>query len=171
MTTAAPLTPAVPTPGLIASLSASSWVDRVGDQVFAPMLITHPPARRDADTAAVIEARMLSVAHALGAAPGNVTLPDVGVRVAVHNGVVLVRLDGTPHMLTTRAGNWGRAVTEIGHVLLAVGLDPLSPAANAVETNEYITTSVKADRVYFAAATVADSPRLIQAQADRALRP
>ncbi|MFZ3558850.1 MULTISPECIES: hypothetical protein [unclassified Streptomyces] len=121
------------------------------------MLITHPEPRRDADTAAVIESRMLSIAHALGAAPAHKTLPDVGERVAVHNGVVLVRLDGTPHTLTTRAGNWGQVICEIGHVLLAVGLDPLSTAANGAEVNEYITASVKANRLHFASASVTES--------------
>ncbi|WP_327662793.1 MULTISPECIES: hypothetical protein [unclassified Streptomyces] len=155
------LTPAVPTPDVIESLSVRPWVDRIGDQGFAPMLITHPTPRRDADTAAVVEARMRSVAHALGAAPADWTLPDVGERVAVHNGVVLVRLDGTPHALTTRAGHWGRMITEIGHVLLAVGLDPLSPAAIGDEVDEYLVTSMQSGRLYFAAASVADSARRI----------
>lgn len=54
-------------------------------------------------------------------------------------------------------------ITEIGHVLLAVGLDPLSTAANGAEVNEYITASVKANRLYFAAASVAASARWIRA--------
>ncbi|MFJ8933557.1 hypothetical protein ACIRLA_44045 [Streptomyces sp. NPDC102364] len=153
------LSPAVPTPDVLESLSVRPWVDRIGDQGFAPMLITHPTPRRDA--AAVVEARMRSVAHALGAAPADWTLPDVGERVAVHNGVVLVRLDGTPHALTTRAGHWGRMITEIGHVLLAVGLDPLSPAAIGDEVDEYLVTSMQSGRLYFAAASVADSARHI----------
>lgn len=158
------LTPAVPAPGVIASLSVRPWVDHISDgKGFAPMLITHPTPRRDADTAAVIEARMRSVAHALGAAPADGTLPDTGERIAVHSGVVLVRLDGTPHALTTRAGNWGRVICEIGHVLLAVGLDPLSPAAVGPEVDEYRVASTKSGRLYFAAASVADSARLMQA--------
>lgn len=162
MTAVDRLAPAVPTPGLIASLGVRPWVDRTNDgEGFAPMLITHPPARRDADTAATIEARMRSVAHALGAAPAHETLPDAGERIAVHNGVMLLRLDGTPHTLTTRAGNWGRVITEIGHVLLAVGLDPLSPAAVGPEVDEYLVSSAKSGRLYFAAATVADPARRI----------
>lgn len=157
------LTPAVPTPGVIESLSIRPWVDRIGDQGFAPMLITHPTPRRDANTAAVVEARMRSVANALGAAPADWTLPDVGERVAVHNGVVWVRLDGTPHALTTRAGRWGQVITEIGHVLLAVGLDPLSPTAIGDEVGEYLVTSLQSGRLYFAAASVADSARRIHA--------
>lgn len=156
-----------PGAGDIASLSVRPWVDRIGDQGFAPMLITHPTPRRDVDTAAVIESRMFRVTQALGAAPAHETLPDAGERIAVQNGVVLVRLDGTPHSLTTRAGNWGRVICEIGHVLLAVGLDPLSPSATGVEVNDYITTSVKANRLYFAAASVAESARRMYAQPDR----
>ncbi|MEU3124167.1 hypothetical protein ABZ696_28355 [Streptomyces albidoflavus] len=129
------------------------------------MLITHPTLLRDDDTAAVIESRMRSVAHALGAAPADRTLPDVGERIAVHNDVVLVRLDGTPHLLTTHAGNWGRVITEIGHVLLAVGLDPLSPAAVGPEVDEYLVASMNAGRLYFAAASVAASARHIQIEA------
>lgn len=167
MTTAAGLTPAVPTPGLIASLGVRPWIDHTVDgKGFAPVLITHPPARGEADTPAAIEERMRSVAHALGAAPADRTLPDAGERVAAHNGVVLVRLDGTPHALTTRAGNWGRVICETGHVLLAVGLDPLSPAAVGPEVDEYLVASTRSGRLYFAAASVADSARRMYAQAN-----
>ncbi|MET7362405.1 hypothetical protein ABZS76_28795 [Streptomyces sp. NPDC005562] len=160
------LAPAVPTPGVIASLSVRPWVDHTSDgRGFAPMLITHPTPRRDDDTAAVIESRMRSVVHALGAAPADRTLPDAGERIAVHDGVVLVRLDGTPHALTTRAGHWGRMITEIGHVLLAVGLDPLSPAAVGPEVDEYLITSTRSGRLYFAATSVAASARHIQTAA------
>ncbi|MGD6753411.1 hypothetical protein [Streptomyces sp. BH105] len=160
------LAPAVPTQGVIASLSVRPWVDHTSDgKGFAPMLITHTTPRRDDDTATVIESRMRSVAHALGAAPADRTLPDAGERIAVHNDVVLVRLDGTPHTLTTRAGHWGRMITEIGHVLLAVGLGPLSPAAVGPEVDEYLVTSTKSGRLYFAAASVAASARHIQIEA------
>lgn len=172
--TAAPATRSlpVPTPTLIASLWVRPWVDHTTDgHGFAPMLITHPPARRDIDTAAAIEARMRCVAHALGAAPPHATLPDAGERIAVQNGVVLVRLDGTSHTLTTRAGNWGRVISEIGQVLLAVGLDPLPNTAVGPGVDAYIRASVTADRLYFAAASVADSARVMNAQANHVLRP
>ncbi|MFF1356004.1 hypothetical protein [Streptomyces sp. NPDC058297] len=157
-------TPRVPTPGLIASLSVRPWIDHTADGTgFAPVLITHPPARRDADTAAAISQRMLSVARALGAAPPRATLPYVGERVAVHNGIVLVRLDGSEHMLTMRAGRWAQVIVEIGQVLLAVGLDPLSPGACGADVDEYIECSGKAGRLYFAIAEVAESPRHMQA--------
>lgn len=161
MTTIEQLAPGA---AVIASLSVRPWVDRIGDQRFAPMLITHPTSRRDADTAAVIESRMLGVARALGAAPAHTTPPDAGERITVHNGVVLVRLDGTSYSLTTRAGNWGQVICEIGHVLLTVGLDPLSPSAAGAEVNDYITASVKANRLHFAAASVAESARRMYAQ-------
>ncbi|MFI7009953.1 hypothetical protein [Streptomyces sp. NPDC050145] len=155
-----------PTPGVIASLCVRPWVDRTLDgDGFAPMLITHPEPRRDADTAAAIEARMLGIVRALGAAPADRTLPDVGDRIAVHNGVVLVRLDGTEHALTTRAGHWGQVITEIGHVLIAVGLDPLPAAAVGPAVDEYLVTSTKSGRLYFAAASVAVPARRIHTRA------
>lgn len=157
MTSIEQFAPTAPTSGVIASLSVRPWVDYVNDRGFAPMLITHPTPRRDADTATVIESRMLGVAQALGTAPAYARLPDVGERIAVRNGVVLVRLDGNPHSLTTRAGNWGRVIYEIGQVLLAVGLDPLSPSAAGADVNDYVTASLRASRLYFAAASVADS--------------
>ncbi|MCX5321836.1 hypothetical protein [Streptomyces sp. NBC_00120] len=159
-----PSTPRVPTPGLIASLSVRPWIDHTTDGTrFAPVLITHPPARRDADTAAAISQRMLSVARALGAKPPRATLPNVGARVAVHNRVVLVRLDDSEHMLMMRAGRWAQVIVELGQVLLTVGLDPLSPGACGADVDEYIECSRKADRLYFAIADVAESPRYMQA--------
>ncbi|MFD3558239.1 hypothetical protein ACFWVU_01005 [Streptomyces sp. NPDC058686] len=159
-----PSTPRVPTPGLIASLSVRPWIDHTTDGTgFAPVLITHPPARRDADSAAAIGQRMLSVARALGAMPPRATLPNVGARVAVHNGVVLVRLDGSEHMLTLRVGRWAQVIVELGQVLLAVGLDPLPPGACSADVDEYIECSGKAGRLYFAIAEVAESPRHMQA--------
>jgi len=164
------LTPAVPTPGVIASLSVRPWVDTtLGGKSVAPMLITHPPALRDGDTAIVIEERTRGVAHALGAAPAHATVPDVGTRIAVHRGVAVVRLDGTEHALTTRAGTWGRTVTKIGHVLLVAGLDPLAASVRGPDLGDYLTSSAKADRLYLAAARVAARPRLLNVQDEHAL--
>ncbi|MFG2526359.1 hypothetical protein [Streptomyces sp. NPDC048527] len=67
----APQLSSVPSAGLIASLSVRPWIDLTADGTgFAPVLITHPPARRDADTAVAIGQRTLSVARALGAGRG-----------------------------------------------------------------------------------------------------
>src|SRR5690606_17894464 len=126
---------------------------------FAPMLITHPAPRRDDDTPAVIEARMLGVADALGAVRPDRRMPDTGTRVAVHRGVVVVRLDGTPHTLTARAPRWGRIVTGLGTVMLAVGLDPLSAGAHGVEIDAYIERAGATGRIRFAGARVAAHPR------------
>ncbi|MFF1400926.1 hypothetical protein ACFVZD_45310 [Streptomyces sp. NPDC058287] len=161
---AAPQWPTAPSAGLIASLSVRPWIDHTADgKGFAPVLITHPPGRHDADTAVAIEHRMHCVARSLGAAPPWATLPNVGERVAVHSGVVLVRLDGCDHMLTMRAGRWAQVIVELGQVLLAVGLDPLSPGACGADVDEYIECSGKSGRLYFALAEVAESPRHMQA--------
>jgi hypothetical protein len=150
------LTPVAPTAGLIASLGVRPWIDHTADgRNFAPALITHRPGRRDSDTPEVIEARMMGVADALGAVPGDRPLPDVGQRVRVHRGVVLVRLDGTPHALSVRAPRWGQIITGLGLVLLAVGLDPLSPGAYGAEIDEYIEHAGASGRIRFAGARVA----------------
>ncbi|MFD9212110.1 hypothetical protein ACFVY9_03120 [Streptomyces sp. NPDC059544] len=156
-------TPTAPTPGLIASLTVRPWLDHTeGGEHFAPMLITHPAPRRDDDTPAAIEARMLGVADALGAVQPDRRLPDTGMRVAVHRGVVLVRLDGTSHTLTVRAPRWGRIITGLGAVVLAVGLDPLSAGAHGAEIDEYIERAGGAGRILFAGAQVALDARQLQ---------
>ncbi|MFG2526360.1 hypothetical protein [Streptomyces sp. NPDC048527] len=75
----------------------------------------------------------------------------------MHSGVVLVRLDGCGHMLTMRAGRWAQVIVELGQVLLAVGLDPLSPGACGADVDEYIECSGKSGRLYFAIAEVAET--------------
>ncbi|MEV6836750.1 hypothetical protein AB0N17_19960 [Streptomyces sp. NPDC051133] len=155
-----PVAPIVPTPGVIASLGIRPWIDHTAaGQHFAPMLITHPTPRRDDDTPEAIEARMRGVAQALGAGRPDRELPDVGPRVAIHRGVVLVRLDGTPHALTARAPRWGQIITGLGLVLLAVGLDPLSPGAHGAEVDEYIERAGATGRIRFAGARVARDAR------------
>ncbi|MEW1867062.1 hypothetical protein AB0420_02490 [Streptomyces caelestis] len=154
------ITPIAPTPGIIASLTVRPWLDYTEYGAhFAPMLITHPPARRDDDTPAAIEARMRGIASALGAVPSNRRMADAGTRVAVHRGVVLLRLDGTPHALTVRAPRWGRIITGLGAVLLAVGLDPLSSGACGAEVDEYLERAGETGRIRFAGARVATHPR------------
>lgn len=154
------ITPTAPTPGVIASLTVRPWLDHTeGGAHFAPMLITHPAPRRDSDTPAEIEQRMLGVADALGALPPDARMTDTGPRVTVHRGIVLVRLDGTPHVLKVRAPRWGRIITGLGAVVLAVGLDPLSSGACGAEVDEYIERAGSTGRIRFAGARVALDPR------------
>lgn len=153
MTTA--LTPAAPTAGVIASLSVRPWVDQTLDgRSFAPLLLTHPPARRDDDTPAAIEARMRGIALALRADLPDDRMTSTGARVAVHRGVVLVRFDGTPYVLTVHAPRWGRIAAGIGAVLLAVGFDPLPAGACGAEIDQYIERAGVTRRIRFASADV-----------------
>jgi hypothetical protein len=50
-------------------------------------------------------------------------------------------------------------------VLLAIGLDPLSPAATGADVNEYVAASIAAGRLYTAAASVVASARHMCARA------
>lgn len=152
--------PVAPTAGTLASLSVRPWLDfTVDGKTFAPMLITHRPGRRDDETPQTIEARMLGIANALGAAPVAAPLQETGPRVAVHKGVVLVRLDGTDHALTVRAGRWGRIIQDLGQVLLAVGTLPLHESSAQAEVDQYIESTAHAGCLYLAVATVAESAR------------
>lgn len=161
------LAPVAPTPGTLASLSVRPWIDSTVDgKPFAPILITHPPGRRDADTADAIEARMRGVAAALGAAPAEAPLMYVGARVAVHQGRVVVRLDETPYALTARAGRWTHVIRELGQVVLTVGLDPLRTDAHGAEIDEYIESQGVARRLFTGLAGVADSPRRLPPPSD-----
>lgn len=162
-----PTHPIAPTAGLIASLTVRPWIDHTADgKTFAPMLITHPPGRRDVDTANAIEARMRGVADALGAAPAHAPLPYVGARVAVHQGVVLVRFDDTLHALAIRPGRWTQVVRDLGQVLLIVGLDPLQGGAHGAEIDQYIESEGVARRLFTGIAGVADSPRRLPPVSD-----
>jgi hypothetical protein len=158
--TVARVEPVAPTAGTLALLSVRPWLDYTVDgKTFAPMLITHRPGRRDDETPQAIEARMRGIANALGAAPAAAPLQSTGPRVAVHRGVVMVRLDGIEHVLTVRAGRWARIVEDLGQVLLVVGLDPLSQASAQVEVDQYIEKSVHSGGLYMAVAGVVESPR------------
>lgn len=144
---------------MIASLSVRPWIDQTVDgRTFAPLLITHPPARRPEDTRTVVEARMRRVAHALRAGHGDDRMHYSGARVAVHRGVVAVRFDGTPYVLTVRAPQWGRIAAGLGVALLAVGFDPLPAGAAGFEVDRYIERAGASGRIRFASAAVMIGP-------------
>ncbi|WP_029391765.1 hypothetical protein [Streptomyces xiaopingdaonensis] len=149
--------PPVPTPGLIASLHVRLWLDHTADgRQFAPLLITHPPARRTGEDAATIEARMRGVAEAIGASPPGPLLPESGPRLTVHGaGLLLVHLDGTPHALRLhQPARRLHVLAGLGQVLLAVGLDPLGSHACGAAVDRYVEAAGEAGRVCFAAAGV-----------------
>ncbi|MCX2967277.1 MULTISPECIES: hypothetical protein [Streptomyces] len=150
----APAAPAPPSPGLIASLRVRAWLDHTVDgRAFAPVLITHPA--NAGDLPGVVEPRMRTVARALGARPAGAHVPDVGPRVIVRRGGLLVRFDGTPFVLrVAKPARWGTALAALGRALLVVGLDPLPARAAQPEVDAYLEHACADDRVHVAAAGV-----------------
>lgn len=150
------------TPDLIASLGVRTWLDHTTDgRQFAPLLLTHRPVDRNGEGIDVIEQRMHGVAEALGVLPPGPKLPDAGPRVFLqHSGMTLVHFDGTPNALRVpHSTRWSHIVAELGHVVLAVGLDPLSPQAYGAEIDRYIEATGDSGRIRFAAATVVTAQR------------
>ncbi|MDX3224392.1 hypothetical protein [Streptomyces sp. ME19-01-6] len=154
--------PPVPTPGLIASLNARLWLDHTpGDEVFTSLLLSFPaPQFADVDPAEV-ERTMRGVGASLGVAPRGQGLADVGERLTVHaGGVILLHFDGSRYAMRLPAHpRWAKAISGFGRVLLAVGLDELSPVASRVEIDEYIEAGGETGRLLVGLAMVADSPR------------
>ncbi|MEU9792662.1 hypothetical protein AB0E27_18890 [Streptomyces sparsogenes] len=157
--------PPVPTPGLIASLNPRLWLDHtIGGEVFAALLLTHPaPQLEDVDPVE-IERTMHRVAASLGLAPRDQGLMDVGERLTVHKGgVILLHFDGAQYALRLPAHpRWAQTIAGFGKVLLAVGLDELSPVASPAEIDEYIEAGGETGRLLVGLARVADSPRTIR---------
>lgn len=150
-------TPAAPAPGLIASLGVRLWLDHTSDgRQFAPLLLTHPPARRGGETAATIERDMRLVADSLGALPPGPSVPYVGERVALRDGgLLLVRFNGAGHVLRVRkVARLADMLDHLGHVLIVVGLDPLDKLAHGDAVDRYIEGVCEAGRVRFARADV-----------------
>lgn len=155
MTTTARAT--TPPPGLIASLSVRTWFDYTTDgKQFAPLLLTHPPARRCGESAETIERDMQLVADSLGALPPGPSLPNVGKRVSLRaDGVLLVRFDGGGHVLRVRKlARLAPMLDYLGHMLIVVGLDPLDPFVYGDDVDQYIENVGASGRVRFAVAGV-----------------
>lgn len=164
MTSLALPTPPVPTPGLIATLNARTWLDHTHDgDVFSALLITFPAPQFDEVDPDAIEQTMLGVAAALGAAPFGKPPPTVGARVITVGGDALVWFAGCPYALKLTHPRWAQAINNLGHVLLAVGLDELSPVASRAEIDEYIERARECGRMHIALADVSSSPRDAQA--------
>ena len=146
-----------PSPGLIASLGVRAWPEMYNDgRLFAPLLITHPPALRDGEGGEVIEQRMRSVAASLGLLPPSALVPDCGPRVAIlPRGGALLRFDGTTYAMRLPVhGHYAAILARLGRVLLAVGFDPLSTGASRTNVDSYVQTSVSAGRMRFGSAGV-----------------
>ncbi|MEV8393179.1 MULTISPECIES: hypothetical protein [unclassified Streptomyces] len=160
-----------PAPGLIAQLNVRTWLDHTVDgRVFAPMLITYPaPQFEDVDSAEV-ELQMRGVAASLGAVPTELSTDNdkstatTGARVSIHQGgAILVHFEGSHYALRVlKSARWAGVIANLGHVLLAVGLDELSAVASRAEVDEYIEHAGRTGRIHAAVADVAVSPRHVQ---------
>lgn len=154
--------PPVPTPGLIAALKPRLWLDHTPDnEVFTALLLTHPASQFEDTNPDEVERSMRGVATSLGVAPRDQGLVNVGERITVHGGgVIVLHFDGSKYGLKLPAHpRWAQAIAGFGRVLLAVGLDELSPAASRAEIDEYIEACGETGRLLVGLATVADSPR------------
>ncbi|MFF1498725.1 hypothetical protein ACFVZR_02310 [Streptomyces sp. NPDC058316] len=155
-----------PTSGLIARLNVRTWLDHTVDgRMFAPMLITYPaPQFEDADPVEV-ERQMLGVARSLGAVPAvlgtahGMAPAFAGRRVTVHpGGDMLVHFDGCSYSLrVTKSPRWSSLVMNLGHVLLAVGLDELSAVASRSEIDEYIEHAGETGRIHATVAALTEA--------------
>ncbi|MCX4705631.1 hypothetical protein [Streptomyces sp. NBC_01373] len=152
---------ALPTAGLIASLNVRTWLDHtMNNDVFSVLLLTYPaPQFEDVDAAAV-ERTMLGVAASLGATPaGDEPVPRVGARVIIRDSDAFVSFVGCPYALKVSHPRWAQAIGGLGQVLLAVGLDELSPVASRAEVDEYVTAAGACGRMHVALADVGSTMR------------
>ncbi|MGO4419266.1 hypothetical protein AB4Z54_11070 [Streptomyces sp. MCAF7] len=155
-------TPPTPTPGLIASLNAHVWLDHtIAGQVFTVLLLTHPAPQFEEIDRTGVERAMRGVAASLGVAPRGTALANVGERLTLHaGGAIVLHFDGSLYGLRLPAHpRWSQVIADFGQVLLAVGLDRLSPTASRAKVDEYIEAGGKTGRLLVGIATVADSPR------------
>lgn len=155
MTTWTEMAP-VPTPGVIASLRARTWIRIKTDgdvEEYNLLLITSgmPRDRTEGGT----ELQMRGVAAALGLAGTSELIPDVGERVVLRRGDLLIRFDGTDYAMRLRLPTeHTEAMAQLGRMLLAVGLDPLDPHADLAAADTYIDEATRAGRMYFGSARV-----------------
>ncbi|AQW55313.1 hypothetical protein ACIQPP_05695 [Streptomyces violaceusniger] len=157
-----PTAPDLPplTAGLIARINVRTWLDHTADDnVFSVMMLTYPAPQFEDVNAHAIERTMRGVAASLGAVPFGQPLPAVGARVVASGGEALVWFSGCPWALKLTHPRWVRTINKFGRVLLAVGLDELSPVASKSEVDEYIEGARQCGRMHVALADVGSSVR------------
>ncbi|MEU8776285.1 hypothetical protein [Streptomyces sp. NPDC048606] len=149
MTAAEPALPA-PAPGLLASVIVMTSLDDTPLGHVAFLLIAHPPARRGGETPLTIETQMRGLGAALGLATTSEPLPDIGRRLQMqgHQAAIL-DVGQCDYMLRVPAGSgeWARFVAKGGPVVVALGLDELSPGSDRAKVEEYLAASAVADRL------------------------
>ncbi|MEU8586921.1 hypothetical protein AB0C59_07930 [Streptomyces sp. NPDC048664] len=129
-----------------------AWIDVTVNGPLAFLMLVHPPARRQDETAETIEADMRGLADALDLAPASAKIPDLGSRLRIRGrGTALLDVRGCDFMLKAPVGPlWCAFVAPGGPVVIALGLDPLGNGTEqAVEA--YLAAGTRADRLLLGA--------------------
>ncbi|MGI5256989.1 hypothetical protein [Streptomyces angustmyceticus] len=137
-----------PTAGLLATVQVMAWIEVAVSSPLAFLLLAHPPARREKETAETIEAGMRGLADTLDLAPASAKLREIGRSVFLQGrGAVLLDVRGCDFMLRAPVGpRWAAFVALGGPVVIALGLDPLGNGTQqGVEA--YLAASTRADRL------------------------
>lgn len=157
--------PPAPTAGLIASLTARTFLDTAQDgTVFGALLLTYPtPQFEDIDPGDV-EWKMRGVAAAAGALhyTPSTPVPRVGARITAHGSSAMLWLAGCPYGLDVKHPRWVATATTVEDVLIVVGTAALSPTASAAEVDEYREHFTETGDLYVAMASIG-SPRAVRA--------
>ncbi|MGW1194591.1 hypothetical protein ACWD4B_01830 [Streptomyces sp. NPDC002536] len=147
------------TPGLLCSVVVSTWVEDTAAGPVAFLLIGHPPARRQGETAESIEQQMLGLSAALDLTEPCETLRHVGNRVILL-GVsgALLTIAGAPYSLRLPpvGAEWSRMVSEGTPVCILLGLDPIPPHAGERATQEYLGHGLSHNRIRMGATAAVD---------------
>jgi hypothetical protein len=147
--------PPVPTPDLILSLSVRTSLEQTDDaRVFGAVMLTYPAPQFGEVDPADVEEKMRGVAASLGAVPYGEAVPTVGARISMHGTDAVLWFAGCPYGLSVKHPRWATAAVNLGEVLLAVGLDELSPGASRAEVDEYRVYAAEAGRIHVAHAQI-----------------
>ena len=144
-----------PTAELVRTLNARIWVDTAvrGGIVFAILLITHPGGT--GSTTIDTERRLLGLCAALDLADPSSLMPAVGDRIAIGpTGEVRLRPGGGSGHVLAVDPNYVQVLLRLGCAVVAVGLDPLDPAADRREVERYVGETTMRGRMRLGLATV-----------------
>ncbi|MFI9724522.1 hypothetical protein ACIHFE_33670 [Streptomyces sp. NPDC052396] len=148
------------TPGLLCSVVVSTWVEDTTAGPVAFLLIGHPPARRQGETAESVEQQMLGLSAALDLAEPAENIRHVGNRVLLlGSSGALLTIAGAPYSLRLPSvgAEWSRMVGEGCPVCILLGLDPISPHTPERATQEYLGAALATGRLRMGATAAMDA--------------
>ncbi|MDT0451963.1 hypothetical protein [Streptomyces hesseae] len=151
------------TPGLLCSVVVSTWVEDTAAGPVAFLLIGHPPARRQGETAESIEQQMLGLSAALGLTGSSEPMRHVGSRVILLGASgALLSITGAPYSLRLPpvGAEWSRMVGEGAPVCILLGLDPIPPYSDEKATQEHLSLWLSHDRIRMGATAGVDRQEL-----------